>query len=216
MIKIIDVNKSFQKKEVLNDVNLVIERNNSIAIMGESGSGKTTLLRIISGLIRPDRGEIWIDNLIVDDKATYVSPFNRNLGFIFQEATLWPHMTVERNIEFGVTKASKANKYERIREVMNQTGICDLAKKYPSQISGGQAKRVAIARAIATRPNYLLLDEPLTNLDQKAKLSLLDLLLKIRDEEKCTYVYVSHQKDEIDYLESKVYLLEDKRVIDYA
>ena len=121
-------------------------------------------------------------------------------------------MTVKRNIEFGLSKLSKDRSEIRTIEVMKQTEVIDFASKYPHQISGGQAKRVALARALAPNPRYLLLDEPLTNLDEKAKSMLLDLLIKVREDNECTYIYVSHQKEEIKYLGSVIYKLEDGRV----
>jgi ABC-type sulfate/molybdate transport systems ATPase subunit len=181
--------------------------------MGDSGSGKTTILRIISGLIRANSGIVKIDNDEVDSKQVYIEPFKRSLGFVFQEASLWPHMTVAENVKFGIKEKDKVKTSETLEQIMEQTNTINFRNKYPSQISGGQAKRVSIARALAAKPKYVLLDEPLVNLDQKAKIELLDLLVIIKEKSDAGFVYVSHQKDEIDYLGSTLWILEDGRLV---
>lgn len=213
MIELINISKSYKNQTVLEKVNFFAESDKFNAVMGVSGSGKTTLLRLIAGLIRPDEGQIKIDEKIVDSKEIYIEPFIRPLGYVFQEAALWPHMTIEENISFGLVNV-KGEELEREKIlIMTQTNIIEYRNKYPNQLSGGQAKRVALARALAPNPKYILLDEPLTNLDYDARVELLDLLLHIKESSNVGFVYVSHQKEEIEYLGSKVWTLKSNKLV---
>jgi len=213
LIELKKITKKYDNHLVLNEIDYYVKREEFSAIMGDSGSGKTTILRIISGLIRPNSGIVKIDNDEVDSKQVYIEPFKRSLGFVFQEASLWPHMTVAENVKFGIKEKDKVKTNETLEQIMEQTNTINFRNKYPSQISGGQAKRVSIARALAAKPKYVLLDEPLVNLDQKAKIELLDLLVIIKEKSDAGFVYVSHQKDEIDYLGSTLWILEDGRLV---
>lgn len=213
MIELINVSKSFKNQTVLKKVNFFAESDEFSAVMGVSGSGKTTLLRLIAGLIRSDEGQIKIDEKTVDSIEVYVEPFKRSLGFVFQEAALWPHMTIEENIAFGLVNM-KSEELKRIKySIMTQTNTIEYKDKYPNQLSGGQAKRVALARALAPNPKYILLDEPLTNLDHDARIKLLDLLLYIKENSDVGFVYVSHQKEEIKYLNSKLWILKSNKLV---
>ena len=181
MIELKGVTKTYGKQIVLDNVDFLANRKRFNAIMGDSGSGKTTILRIIAGLVRPDSGVVLIDNIAVDSNQVYLEPYKRSLGFVFQEAALWPHMNVEENIEFGIVDANRKDKKAISKKIMNQTNTIEFSKKYPNQLSGGQAKRVSLARALAANPKYILLDEPLVNLDNKAKFELLNLLIEVKE-----------------------------------
>ena len=213
MIELINISKSYKNQTVLEKVNFFAESDEFNAVMGVSGSGKTTLLRLIAGLIRPDEGQINIDEKTVDSKEIYVEPFKRSLGYVFQEAALWPHMTVEKNISFGLVNMEGEKLERKKTSIMTQTNIIEYRNKYPNQLSGGQAKRVALARALAPNPKYILLDEPLTNLDYDARVELLDLLLHIKEISDVGFVYVSHQKEEIEYLNSKLWILKSNKLV---
>jgi len=213
VIELINISKSYKNQTVLEKVNFFAESDEFNAVMGVSGSGKTTLLRLIAGLIRPDEGQINIDEKTVDSKEIYVEPFKRSLGYVFQEAALWPHMTVEKNISFGLVNMEGEKLERKKTSIMTQTNIIEYRNKYPNQLSGGQAKRVALARALAPNPKYILLDEPLTNLDYDARVELLDLLLHIKEISDVGFVYVSHQKEEIEYLNSKLWILKSNKLV---
>ncbi len=213
MIELINISKSYQNQTVLDKVNFFAKSDEFSAVMGVSGSGKTTLLRVIAGLIRPDDGQVKIDGKTVDSKEIYIEPFKRSLGFVFQEAALWPHMTIEKNIAFGLVNMKGEELKKKAILIMTQTNTLEYRDKYPNQLSGGQAKRVALARALAPNPKYILLDEPLTNLDHDARIKLLDLLIHIKNNSDVGFIYVSHQIDEIDYLNSKLWILESGKLV---
>ncbi|MFP4457741.1 MAG: ATP-binding cassette domain-containing protein [Clostridia bacterium] len=213
MIELTNISKSYKTQSVLDKISFFAKSNQFSSIMGMSGSGKTTLLRIIAGLIRPDEGQVKIDKIVVGSKNVYVEPYKRSLGYVFQEAALWPHMTVEKNISFGLANMNRKEILNRTNLIMKHTNTLEYRHKYPSQISGGQAKRVALARALAPNPKYILLDEPLTNLDFKARIELLDLLVSIKENSDAGFVYVSHQKDEIDYLKGNLWILKSGKLV---
>ena len=180
----------------VNGVSLVIPDHASIAITGPSGSGKTTLLRLIAGLEVPDAGTIAIDGKLANDPNLVIQPSDRGVGFVFQTGALWPHMTAAQNILFGLWDIPAAEARERVGTLLAQMGIARLAERYPDQISGGEARRVALARALAPRPAVLLLDEPLTNLDDELREDLLLLIAESVRESGASMVFVTHNKSE--------------------
>jgi len=203
MLKINNISKSFpQRGLVLDNLCLNVNEGDSIAIMGPSGSGKTTLMNIIGLLDKPDSGEIIfrrvsIANFSDDESASYR---NRNIGFVFQDHLLLPHMTVSENIFLPLlaAKYSKdefAMKENHIIELMHKTGISDLADKYPFRISGGEAQRVALVRALANNPSILLADEPTGSLDAKNADNLGELLLEMNRNYGITLILATHSID---------------------
>ena len=193
-IKNLDFKYDNSDELVLNDFSLDIEKGNIVSILGQSGSGKSTLLRIIAGLEAPSRGSIILnDNIIVDEK-TFISPEKRGIGMLFQDYALFPHLNVYDNIDFGLHKLKKENRKERIEEVLNLVGLCEYKKRYPYELSGGQQQRVALARALAPKPLILLMDEPFSNLDADLKTKIRIELKEILKSEKMTCVFVTHDK----------------------
>ncbi len=146
-----------------------MEQGDIIAILGDSGSGKSTILRLLAGLEIPHKGSITINNQIVVDNRTFMPPEKREIGMVFQDYALFPHMTVEKNVQFGLGKMSKKEKAQKVKEVLELVGLVSYGKRYPHELSGGQQQRVALARALAPMPNLLLLDEPFSNLDAGLK-----------------------------------------------
>jgi lipoprotein-releasing system ATP-binding protein len=200
MLVIKNVSKSFnQRGTVLNNLCLDVNEGDSVAIMGPSGSGKTTLMNIIGLLDKPDSGEITfrgssIADFSDDESAVYR---NRNIGFVFQEHLLLPHLTVSENIHLPLLAAKHSSeeltgREEHIRELMEKTSISDLAGKYPFRISGGEAQRVALVRALANNPSILLADEPTGSLDEKNADILGELLLEINKEFGITLIIATH------------------------
>lgn len=196
------ITKSYvQRGKVLDELKFEINQGDSIAIMGPSGSGKTTLLNIIGLLDKPDTGHVFfegsdIGKLSDDEAAVYR---NRNIGFIFQDHMLLPHLTIIENIYLpllasGYNRQELNTRKERINEIMMQTGISDLSGKFPFQISGGEAQRVALARALANNPRILLADEPTGSLDSKNAEILGDLLTGINRKSGVTIVLVTHSE----------------------
>ncbi len=196
MIELNGVRKIYGGVAAVNGVSLVIPDHARIAITGPSGSGKTTLLRLIAGLEVPDAGKIAIDGKIANDPDLVIQPSDRGVGFVFQTGALWPHMTAAQNILFGLRDIPAAEAGERVSTLLARMGIARLAERYPDQISGGEARRVALARALAPRPPVLLFDEPLTNLDDELREDLLLLIAESVRESGASMVFVTHNKSE--------------------
>lgn len=199
------IQKSFDDQKVLQDVNISIERNEFITLLGSSGCGKTTLLRSLAGLVRVDGGRIFIDGKDV----TYAEPKDRNISMIFQQYSLFPTMTVYNNIAFGL-RMQKVDKSEIHRRVMNSLEMVDLLgseKKYPSMLSGGEQQRVALARAIVTRTKILLLDEPFSAIDAKLRQALQIKIKEIHQELGLTSIFVTHDQEEALRMSDRIYLM---------
>jgi ABC-type spermidine/putrescine transport systems, ATPase components len=187
--------KQYGGKEVLKSVSAEIDKGELVCILGPSGCGKTTLLRIIAGLETADQGKVIIDGT----DCTLMPPSRRNFGIVFQSYALFPNMTVEQNILFGLSqqkKLSKDQQREKALEVLNLVDLTEHRNKYPSQLSGGQQQRTALARAIALSPGYLLLDEPLSALDAKVRAKLRLEIRKIQRELGITTIMVTHDQEE--------------------
>jgi len=164
-LNIKNLTKSFDQGKVkaLDDVNFFVNKGDICAVVGESGSGKTTLIRLIAGLEELDSGEIHIENKLVASIKKNIAPEKRDVGMVFQEYALFPHLSVLENVVYGI-KTSKAKK-ERALETLELVGLKGYEKRYPHELSGGQQQRVALARALAPKPSVLILDEPFSNLD---------------------------------------------------
>jgi lipoprotein-releasing system ATP-binding protein len=218
MLSIKNISKSFaQRGMVLNDLSLEVNAGDSIAIMGPSGSGKTTLMNIIGLLDKPDTGEILfneasIANFSEDESAIYR---NMNIGFVFQEHLLLPYLTVSDNIFLpllasGHTQSELSVKEQHIKALMNKTGISELSGKYPYQISGGEAQRVALVRALANNPSFLLADEPTGSLDSRNADNMGNMLLEMNKQFGITIILATHSKDLADKMARVLHLGEGK------
>ena len=193
-VTIEQVSKKFGSLQALNEVNLRIKSREFFTLLGPSGCGKTTLLRSIAGFEQPDSGKVFFN----DADVTALPPWDKQIGFVFQNYALWPNMNVFQNVAYGlkIRKHSAAEIAEKVRwglEIVNLPGI---EKKFPEQLSGGQQQRVAIARALVIDPQILLLDEPLSNLDAKLRISLRKQIREIQNQLGLTVVYVTHDQEE--------------------
>jgi putative ABC transport system ATP-binding protein len=202
--------------EALKGIDLKINKGEFTAIVGPSGSGKTTLLNIIGGLDNPTEGEIKVNGIdltkLPDNKLI---DFRRdNIGFVFQAYNLIPVLTAYENIEFimMLQKKPASERDQRTRELLNAVGIGDQIHKRPGQLSGGQQQRVAVARALASKPAFILADEPTANLDGKATAQLLDIMAKLNEEEHITFVFSTHDQRVIDRAK-RVITLEDGLIV---
>ena len=190
---------------VLKDINLDIDEGSFVSIIGKSGSGKTTLLKIISGLKKQTKGTIILNDKILSNDDIFVEPEDRKLGLVVQEKVLFPHLNVQANVEFGIASDDKKN--EKCIEMLKKFHISDLIDKYPHEISGGEAQRVALARTLATKPSVLLLDEPFNGLDQGLKDEIYPDIKRILKENKMTTIMVSHDLNEVKSLSNRIYEL---------
>jgi len=203
-----NLTKAFQQQVVLEQVDIDVSPGSTTVLAGPSGVGKTTLLRIIAGLELPDKGEVYLSGALATTSKWSLEPWRRDLGFVFQNPTLWPHMTVKENILFGLEGLPRLEAEGRATELLEQAGISGIAPKYPDQISGGEAKRVALVRSLAPRPRYLLVDEPLVNLDKPTKDGILEFLLAKVAEFQMTMLYVTHDADEIARIGGRIVTLQ--------
>lgn len=171
--------------------------NGEIAcLLGPSGCGKTTLLRAIAGFISPSKGTITLGHTIASSPGKTLAPEKRNVGVVFQDYALFPHLTVQKNIEFGLHKATEQERQNRTNELMNLVSLTELRNRYPHELSGGQQQRVALARALAPRPTLILLDEPFSNLDVELKERLTFEVREILKSEKMSAILVTHDQTE--------------------
>lgn len=208
------LNISLQKtwKEFGLDVAFEIPRGKVTALFGPSGAGKSSILRIISGLERADGGmishehEVWFDN----EKGIHLPPQRRSIGFVFQDFALFPHLTVERNVAFGIKEKRLLNE---LKDLISLVGLSGYERYYPAQLSGGQKQRVALIRALARRPDILLLDEPLSALDWETRRQLQEDLKRIIKQFQVTTLYVTHDVTEVYKLADYVVVLASGKVV---
>ncbi|GGD37941.1 sulfate/molybdate ABC transporter ATP-binding protein [Aureimonas glaciei] len=212
-IRLENVVKTFQTFRAVRDVSLEIESGELLALLGPSGSGKTTILRMVAGLEIPDAGRI----LFGDTDATDISVRDRGVGFVFQHYALFPHMTVGRNIAFGMqvskVKRPRAAIATRVDDLLRLVRLEGLGDRFPAQISGGQRQRVALARALAVDPKVLLLDEPFGALDANVRRDLRRWLREIHDELGITTLFVTHDQEEALDLADRVVILNGGKVV---
>jgi len=212
-IRLENITKRFGKAIAVDNLSLTIKDGEFVSLLGPSGCGKTTTLRMIAGLETPTEGEIYIDDRCVfsSQQAIDVSPDKRDVGFLFQNYALWPHMTVYKNISFGLEnmKWDKKAIDERVHELVKMLKIEEFLERYPSELSGGQQQRVAIARTLSTGPKVLFMDEPLSNLDAKLRMEMRTELKRLHVETGATFVYVTHDQLEAMTLSTKICLLKE-------
>jgi len=220
VLEIKNVSKIYNETEVkvnaVNGVTLDFQEAEFAAIVGPSGSGKTTLLNLIGGLDNPTSGEIIIDgtNLAKLKSSQLINFRMRNIGFVFQAYNLIPVLTAKENVEFimNLQKWSRKERDERTFELLKEVGLSDRANSRPTKLSGGQQQRVAVARALASRPKFVLADEPTANLDSKAATTLLEIMEKLNHESKITFIFSTHDPRVVK-MARRIIALEDGKVV---
>ncbi len=217
-----NISKTYNPKTIpvhaVNNVHLHLDKGEFAALVGPSGSGKTTLLNLIGGLDRPDSGSIMIN----DTDITKLSPSElirfrlRNIGFVFQSYNLIPVLTARENAEFILLLqgAGRKERDERINQLFRQVGLEDKIDSRPSALSGGQQQRVAVARALASKPRFVLADEPTANLDSASASNLLDIMAKLNEEEGMTFIFSTHDPRVIERAKRVITLVDGKIVSD--
>lgn len=214
LLSLEQVTKSYpaQALPAVDHLSLELAKGEILALLGPSGCGKTTTLRLIAGFERPDAGVVEIGGKIIANGRMSVPPEQRGVGVVFQEYTLFPHLTVDENVLFGLRHLTAKERLQRLREMLDMVGLCPFARRYPHELSGGQQQRVALARALAPRPAVLLLDEPFSNLDADLRTQMLHEVYVILRNLETTAVFVTHDHEEAFMVADRVGVLNGGRL----
>lgn len=211
VIALENISYSYGKYDTIKNISFKQEKNETIAILGESGSGKTTLLKIIAGFLKPHSGQITLKNNILVNGNKFIKPEKRNIGLVFQDVALFPHLTVKKNIEFGMKK----NQTQDAAYYLKLVDMEHYINRYPHQLSGGQQQRVAIARAIAANPALLLLDEPFSSLDNTIKLQIRKEIKNILKKTNIPVIIVTHDMNDCTEMADKILVLQAGNLLQF-
>jgi len=203
------VSKSYGDVVAARSLDLSVEVGELVTVIGPSGCGKSTALRLIAGLERPDGGRILVADEVVAGSGAFVQPEKRRVGLVFQDHALFPHLTVEKNVEFGLNHLPRGERAGRVAEVLELVRLRHLAARYPHELSGGEAQRVALARALAPRPAVVLLDEPFSSLDENLRAQVRAEVVGILRETTTTAVLVTHDQTEALSVGDRVVVMRD-------
>lgn len=214
MLSVSNLSISFDENHVLDDFNLDLQSGDIFALLGDSGSGKSSALKFIAGLESASNGRVSLDgtNLSLDGSHS-VKPELREIGMVFQDYALFPHMTVFQNISFGIDYLSKKEKIERVQSLLELISLEGIEKKYPHQLSGGEQQRVSLARSLATSPKLLLLDEPFSSLDKSHRDQLVQEVRVILKKSGVTSILVTHDESEAQAFADKVGTIHKKKLL---
>jgi ABC-type Fe3+/spermidine/putrescine transport system ATPase subunit len=214
LIEIEKLTKTYDGQRAISDVDISIAEKEFVTLLGPSGCGKTTTLRLLAGFLAPDRGTITVAGKVLSAPDRVVPPERRRMGMVFQNYAVWPHMTVEENIAFGLryTDFDRREHRARIERVVAAVGLEGLENRHPAQLSGGQQQRVALARSLVVEPSILLLDEPLSNLDAKLRERMRSELKALQRRTGITFIYVTHDQSEAMALSDRIAVFHRGRV----
>jgi iron(III) transport system ATP-binding protein len=206
--------KSYGERPVLRGLDLVVEPGALSAVLGPSGCGKTTLLRVISGFERSERGEVVLGGRTLEDEHTNVAPEKRGIGYVPQEGALFPHLTVEGNVGFGLSRSARRG--AAVGELLEMVGMAPLARRLPHELSGGEQQRVALARALARKPELLLLDEPFSSLDASLREAVREEVHSLLRSQGATTVLVTHDQEEALSLADSVAVMRGGQIVQHG
>jgi iron(III) transport system ATP-binding protein len=209
-LEIVGLDKSYRTQGVLHDLDLNVAAGTFVSVLGPSGSGKTTLLRVIAGFERADRGSVRLGSEIVDDETHFVEADRRRIGYVPQDGSLFPHLSVERNVGFGLARRDRRGK--RVAELLEMVGLGGMAERFPHQLSGGQQQRVALARGLAIDPALVLLDEPFSSLDASLRAAVRNDVREVLRNAGTTAILVTHDQDEALSLADHVAIIREGRI----
>ncbi|MBS8226505.1 ABC transporter ATP-binding protein [Vannielia litorea] len=197
-------------REVVRDLSLQLAPGQVTCLLGPSGCGKSTTLRMIAGVDRPDAGRVLADGVVLSDDSGFMPPEERNIGLMFQDFALFPHLTVAKNVAFGLKGSGAA---ARVAEMLERVGLSGHAAAYPHELSGGEQQRVALARALAPRPRVMLMDEPFSGLDMRLRDDIRDQTLSVLKEEGTAVLLVTHEPDEAMRMADEILLMRDGGIV---
>jgi ABC-type Fe3+/spermidine/putrescine transport system ATPase subunit len=211
-----DVTLRYGGRDVLRELTLVVEPGEVVALLGPSGCGKTSALRLVLGFVAPSKGNIRLGGDIVShDRKILRLPEQRGIGVVFQDLALWPHLTVWKNLAFGLgsRKLPRGEMDDRIRTMLARVGLADKEDRHPGELSGGERQRVAIARALVLEPHAVLFDEPLSNLDVGLKREVLAMFRELLKEQKATAIFVTHDLREATTLGDRIAVMDEGHIV---
>jgi phospholipid/cholesterol/gamma-HCH transport system ATP-binding protein len=216
MLRLVNVKKSFGQQRVLDGVSLTVAEGEKLVIMGQSGGGKSVLLRLIVGLVPPDEGEIWMGDVnLATLSEKQLTPLRRSVGFVFQSGALFDSLSVGENVAFGLREQGGLTEKEigdQVKQILNEVGLPEQQQKFPSEISGGMRKRVALARALVRKPSLLLYDEPTAGLDPIAADSIDRLIVRLGNQSKSTSVLITHDIKSAYYVADRIAMLHEGKI----
>ncbi|OIQ25247.1 ABC transporter ATP-binding protein [uncultured Vibrio sp.] len=206
----------YESQTVLEQLSLEVNHGEIVCLLGASGCGKTTLLKAVAGLLPLSSGVMSLNCMTIDDGKNWLPPEQRNIGMIFQDYALFPHLTVEENVVFGLRGASKAEKVSKAKEMLELVHLSAYGDRYPHQLSGGQQQRVAIARTLAYKPDLLLLDEPFSNIDTQVRHELIAEIRRIFKSQGVTAIFVTHSREEAFAFSDKMAVMNNGVIEQYG
>ncbi|MCV3272444.1 ABC transporter ATP-binding protein [Roseobacter sinensis] len=215
-LEIRNLRRAFDGRAVVDDVSFAIQPGQVTCLLGPSGCGKSTTLRMIAGVEMQDSGEIYVDGHLVCDTVFRLPPERREIGLMFQDFALFPHLSVADNVAFGLKRAPKAEKRARVEELLARVDLMRFIDGYPHQLSGGEQQRVALARALAPRPKIMLMDEPFSGLDNRLRDGIRDETLNILKEENTAVLLVTHEPEEAMRMADEIALMRDGRIVQHG
>ncbi|MFC0179919.1 ABC transporter ATP-binding protein [Thorsellia kenyensis] len=215
-LKLEQITVCYSEDSIIESLSLQLPKGQIGCFLGESGCGKTTLLRAIAGFEPLCDGRIILDSQIISTPNSLALPEKRNVGMVFQDYALFPHLNISDNIGFGLKSLSKKARFDKVSELLELVGLSDFALRYPHALSGGQQQRVALARALATEPKLLLLDEPFSNLDIETRERLLPELVNILKKRDQTAILVTHNQQEAFLMADLVGVISNKQLLQWS
>lgn len=208
-----NVSLSIGAVQILENLSFELEAGEIACLLGKSGCGKTSLLRIAAGIQRPSSGRVFIDDEVVDGPTSFVPPERRNVGLVFQDFALFPHLTVIENVSFGLNALSRQEAVRVAEHALDRVGMANFSNSYPGSLSGGEQQRVALARAIVPRPQVMLMDEPFSGLDQRLRESVREETLALLKETRATCMLVTHDPVEAMDMADRIFLMRQGRLV---
>jgi iron(III) transport system ATP-binding protein len=217
-IHIHQLTKSYNGIRVLNAISLEIAQGEIVAVLGPSGCGKTTLLRVLAGFERLETGTVMLGDRLYSSPQFHLPPEKRDLGIVFQSYALWPHMTVAGNVEYSlkVSGVSAVERQQRVDEALAMVGLSAFARRSPADLSGGQRQRVALARCLVARPQVVLLDEPLANLDVHLRAAMEEEFIRFHQHTGATLVYITHDQQEAMAIADRIVVMDQGEIMQFA